>query len=381
MAEWLNSVWLRLKAVARRRQMARDLADEMSLHLAMREEQLRAAGVAARELAAIPGVRSVALATDLPLTSYEHRAFTPEGAGAGPDGAPPTALTWVHGPYFETLGVRLARGRFFAPDESQQDRRVVVVNEKLASLVWPREDPVGRRLKWGAAASVAPWLTVVGVIGNVADGAIGAEPAVHAYERFRQLPDFFLNRAPNQFGRDLTAALLADGDPRALSGTLRREIAKLDPDLAIERISTMDEEVGAVLAPRRFGTLLVSAFAVVAVLLAAVGLYGLLVFTTGQRRREIAVRIALGAERSAVIGMVVGQGARRVAIGLVAGLLAALVTRVVAALLYQVTPYDPTALALIPAALGPAALAACALPAWRRAGRADERPEGRIAAA
>ena len=319
-----------------------------------------------RNLLALPGVRSVAVATDLPLTSYELRAFTPEGPNIPEAVQPTTTLSWVHGPYFETLGVKLRRGRFFVADEHLQNRLVVIVNERLAELAWPGQDAVGKRLKWGGPSSQAPWLTVVGVIGNVADGPIGAEPRIHAYEPFQQLPDFFLEGAPNQFGRDLRAALLIDGEPGALAPLVRQEIAKLDRDLAIESVQTMDQQVTDIVAPQRFSTLLVGAFAGIALLLAAVGLYGLLAFSIAQRRREIAVRMALGAGRNTVIGMVIAQGARLVAIGFIAGLAAALaLTRVLASLLYQTNPYDVVAFAVVPAVLVPAAFMACALPAWR----------------
>ena len=203
---------------------------------------------------------------------------------------------------------------------------------------------------------------------NVADGPLGAEPGVHAYEPFRQLPDFFLDGAPNQFGRDLKAAVLADGEPRALAALVRQEITRLDPDLAIESIQPMDDQVSEIVAPQRFSTLLVGAFAAIALLLASVGLYGLLAFTIAQRRREIAVRMALGAERHAVIRMVIGQGARLIALGLVAGLVGSLaLTRVVASLLYQTNPYDVVTFATVSGVLAAAALAACALPAWRAA--------------
>jgi putative ABC transport system permease protein len=321
-----------------------------------------------RNLSTLPGVRSVAIATDLPLTTYEHRAFTPEGMNISDGAQPTTSLTWVHGPYFETLGITLVRGRFFVPDEYVHERRVVIVNEKLAALAWSGQDPLGKRLKWGGSVSAAPWLTVVGVIRNVVDGPIGAPPTVHAYEPFRQLPDFFLDGATNQFGRDLEAVLLADGDPRAVAALVRQEIAKLDRELAIESIEPMEAQVNDVVAPQRVSTVLVGAFAAIALLLASVGLYGLLAYTIAQRRREMAVRIALGAGRHTVMGMMVGQGARLVATGLVAGLIGSLVlTRLVASLLYQTNPYDPVTLITVPAVLAVVAFIACALPAWRAA--------------
>ncbi|MBW8869038.1 MAG: FtsX-like permease family protein, partial [Acidobacteria bacterium] len=236
----------------------------------------------------------------------------------------------------------LTRGRFFSADEYAQERRVVIVNEKLAARVWPGQDPVGKRLKWGGAGSAAPWLTVVGVIRNVADGPIDADPSVHAYEPFRQFPDYFLNGATNQFGRDLQIALRADGDPRALAPLVRQEIAKL------------------------ISTVLVGAFAAISLLLASIGLYGLLAYTIAQRQREMAVRIALGADGPRLIEMVLGQAARLVGVGLIVGLLAALaLTRLIASLLYRTNEYDLVTFTTVPAVLVAVAFVACVLPAWR----------------
>ncbi len=321
-----------------------------------------------RSLSSLPGVRTVAVATDLPLTAYDLRAFTAEGVTRPADAQRTTRLSWVEGPYFETLGMTLERGRFFTSDEHAQSRGVVIVNEKLAALAWPGQDPVGKRMKWGEAASFSPWLTVVAVIRNVADGPAGAEPQVHAYEPFRQLPDFFLNGAATQFGRDVRVAILTESEPRMFASLVRQEISKLDRELAIESIQTMDEQVRDVVAPQRFSTLLAGVFAAMGLLLASVGLYGLLAYTTAQRRKEIAVRMALGAERRTVVGMVIGQGARLVAMGLLVGIPCSLIlTRVVASLLYQANPYDLVTFAIIPAVLVVAALLACALPAWRAA--------------
>jgi putative ABC transport system permease protein len=323
-----------------------------------------------RNLQALPGVRSVTVATDLPLKTYDLRAFTPEGAGVSDGARPMTHLSQVQGPYFETLGIVLKRGRFFTADEYSTDRSVVIVNDKLASRFWPDQDAIGKRLRWGGAGSQYPWLTVVGVVGTVADGPLGTEPGVHAYEPFRQLPDFFLEDG-NQFGRDLKVAVLADGAPRALAALVRQEIARLDRELAIESLEPMDDQVRDSSAPQRVSTVLVGAFAAIALLLASVGLYGLLAYTTARRGKEIAIRMALGAERAAVVRMVVGQGARLVAIGLAAGLLTSLIlSRVVASLLYRTNALDPVTFALVPAVLAAAGFLACALPAWR-AGRVE----------
>ena len=217
-----------------------------------------------RTLAALPGVRSISLATDLPLASTTS-ARSASKAHCPTLRSPPRTSVGSR-PFFETLGITLERGRFFAADEHVQNRRVVIVNDKLAARAWPGQDAVGKRLKWGAVDSPAPWLTVIGVVHGVADGPLGTEPNIHAYEPFRQLPDYFLNGATNQFGRDLKAAMLAEGDPRLLASLVRQEVAKLDPALAIDSIQPMDDQVREVTAPQRFSTLLVTVFAAIALL-------------------------------------------------------------------------------------------------------------------
>ena len=319
-------------------------------------------------LASLAGVTRAAIATDLPLSFYDMRAFTPEGGAPTKTARLTTNLSWVEGPYFEALGMTLARGRYFDADEYRNNRNVVVVNERLAALAWPGQDPVGRRMKWGPAASQAPWLTVVGVIHNVVDGPIGTAPGVHAYEPFRQLPDFFLNGSPTQFGRDVKAVVLTDRSPAEAVNLVRQQIAEVDPALAVESVQLMDERVSDAVAPQRFSTNIVAAFAFVSLLLAAIGLYGLLAFTIGQRQKEIAVRVALGASRGSVVSMVVRQGMRLVLWGLVLGSAAAAgVVRAAASLTYQPHPFTVGLFAIIPAVLVPAALCACAIPAWRAA--------------
>jgi putative ABC transport system permease protein len=317
-------------------------------------------------LSAIPSVRSAALATDVPLTRYEFRTFTPEGGEIHEGTRPTTNITWVHGPYFEALGITLKRGRFFTPEEHQQDRAVVVVNERLANSFWPGQDPIGKRLKWGIAESRTPWLSIVGVVADVADGPIGAEPGIHAYEPFRQFPDFLLDAAVSQFGRDVQAIVLVDRDDPAIGSAIRGEMTKIDPQLAVQNVEPMEDKVNRVLAPRRFSLMLINGFAGLALLLASVGLYGLLAFNLTERRREIGVRLALGAERRRVIAMVVKQGARLVVIGLLGGFAASVgLSRFIEPLLYGTSRNDPVTLLTVPAILSLTAFIACLLPAWR----------------
>jgi putative ABC transport system permease protein len=176
------------------------------------------------------------------------------------------------------------------------------------------------------------------------------------------------------FGRQVQLAVRTDADPRALASALRAEIGQIDRQLAIESIATMVDRVADVVAPRRFSTMALGAFATGSLLLAAVGLYGLLVFTVRERVREIAVRLALGAEPGAILRMVVGQGLKLVSVGLLAGMVVSYgVARVVASFLYQTESHDPVTFAAVPVVLVLIALIACALPAYR-ASRVDPAP-------
>jgi putative ABC transport system permease protein len=319
-----------------------------------------------REASSLPGVRSAALVTDLPLENYERRTFAPEAVTLRTRAN--TNLTWVYGPYFQTLGIQVKHGRAFADVETTEQRQVVIVNERLARTAWPGQDPIGRRMRWGldTPQNPNPWLTVVGVVGDVADGPLGAPTYLHAYEPFSQFPDGVLNNVPNAFGRHVKVAVRSDGDPRALTGALRSTIVGIDANLAIESITTMDERISDSVAPRRFSAMTLGAFAGGALLLAAIGLYGLLAFSIAERRREIAVRLALGARPATVVRMVVGQALTLVSVGVIAGAVVALaVVNAAASLLYGTEKYDAVTFGIVPLVLVATALLACALPAYR----------------
>ena len=320
-----------------------------------------------RRASSVAGVGSAALLTNFPLEPYERRRLTAED-GVVTSGAPQTTnLSWVYGPFVQTLGIRLIAGRPFTDVENVQPQGVVVVNERLAQRFWPGQDAVGKRLKWGAESpqNRNPWLTIVGVVADVANGALGSEPDLHAYEPFSQFPDDVLN-GPGAFGRQVKLAVRTTGDPRALFASVRGEIANLDHQLALQSVETMEDRLGALVAPQRFSVVTLSSFAVGALLLAAIGLYGLLAFSVAERRREIALRVALGAESSAILRMVVGHGLKLVVLGLTVGALASFgVTRVLTSLLYQTDTHDAVTFAVVPVVLLLISLLACALPAMR----------------
>jgi putative ABC transport system permease protein len=207
--------------------------------------------------------------------------------------------------------------------------------------------------QWGADVpqNRNSWLTVVGVVADVADNGLGSEPDLHAYEPFSQFPDEVLNNVAGlvSFGRHVKLAIRTTADPRALVASVRGAIAGIDRQLALQSVETMEDRLGASVAPRRFSVVTLGAFAMGALLLAAIGLYGLLAFSVAVRRREIALRVALGAEPPAILRMVVGRGLKLVVLGLTVGALASSgVTRVLTSLLYQTDTHDAVTFAVVP---------------------------------
>ena len=323
-----------------------------------------------RRASSLASVRSAALVTDLPLERYERRTLTGENSAVTSGPPPSTNLSWVYGPFVQTLEIRLIAGRTFTDVEDARSQGVVIVNQRLAQRFWPGQDALGKRLKWGADVpqNQNSWLTVVGVVADVADNGLGSEPDLHAYEPFSQFPDVVLNNVTGlvAFGRHVKLAIRTTADPRALVASVRTEIAGIDRQLALQSVETMEDRLGASVAPRRFSVVTLGAFAVGALLLAAIGLYGLLAFSVAERRREIALRVALGAEPPAILRMVVGHGLKLVALGLTVGALASFgVTRVLTSLLYQTDTHDVVTFAVVPVVLVLISLVACALPAMR----------------
>jgi putative ABC transport system permease protein len=312
---------------------------------------------AMEKLASLPGVESVASIKSLPLRDpAESFSFTIAGRPTPSVAERPTADMFPVSPgLFHTLGVPLLAGRDFDAHDDAGAPLVAIVNETAARRYWPGEDPAGQRL--GAGDRFAE---VVGVVGDVKyeDLVSAPEPAVF-------LPQEQVPR------RVFSLLVRTAGDPLALAAAARKAIREVDPQQPVAAISSMAEVAASSLAPSRFFTLLLGLFAGLALVLAALGVYGVVSFAVNRQRREIGVRVALGADRGRVLGLVVGRAMAVVAVGLVAGVALALpLGRLLGRFLFEVSPQDPAALALAPAVLAAVALAASLGPG-RRATRID----------
>ncbi|MEX2262211.1 MAG: ABC transporter permease [Bryobacteraceae bacterium] len=315
----------------------------------------------AERIRAISGVNSVGWISDLPVTSEDN--MSPVSAGDRP--APPITeqpivnYRTVDSEYFRTLGIPLREGRIFS-EAADGDRRAVVITENLAERLWPGQSPLERELREVPEFYKPPYARVVGVVGAVHVASLTQEPGMIAYFPLWQ-------RTPTSMSLAVKTAM----DPIPLAGEIRRAIWSVDSQIPVPEIRTMESVIAESVAPRRFQMLLLAAFAFVALLLASLGIYGVVSYAVGRRTNEIGIRIALGAESGQVRGMVVRQGLLPVGAGLVLGLAGSFASAgVIRTLLYGVGALDPVTYAAVPLLLLIVALAACLLPA-RRATRID----------
>jgi putative ABC transport system permease protein len=317
-------------------------------------------------LRAQPGVESAAVARGLPFTTglSTITGFRLEGQ-AEPDSAsmPTAGLRIVSPEYFRMMRIPIRAGRPFDNRDTAASPEVALINERAAQQFFPGQNPIGQRIRIGANLARdgrnGP-KTILGVVGDVKYGGLDEDTPAELYLPYDQHPvDAF------------TVAVRTAADRLPSLASLRQDVAGLDPSLALARVSGLPALVDASLAERRFTTLVILTFAAIAVVLSVVGVYGLLAYLVAQRRREIGLRLAIGASPSDVVWLFVREGAALTVVGLVAGLVAALVAgRLIASLLFAVTPADPATLASVACALAGAAALATYLPA-RRAARVD----------
>ena len=229
-----------------------------------------------------------------------------------------------------------------------------------------RQSSLGQRIAWGNTASHGPWMRIVGVVGDVKQGALNTETVPHTYTPWLQVSDAMMADNIVAMMRSLRIAVRGEVEPGALAPTVRTRIRALDPALPVASVQTMKEIVSRSAAVPRFNTLLVSLFAALALLLAAIGVGGMLATSISRRLPELGVRMALGAQRRTLVAMVIRHGMALAAAGLAVGLPSAwLLSRVLSSLLFEVSPRDPITFATVAAVLSLVALVACAIPAWR----------------
>jgi putative ABC transport system permease protein len=311
-----------------------------------------------RRIRALPGVQSVAVAGNLPFTyNGDSASIAVEGIPDPPPGQWPDVIFRAIGQgYFSTMGIPLVRGRDFIEQDKGDSKKVVVISEKTAQHYWPGKDPIGKRLKMGATTSDAPWREVIGVVKDVRQNDFIAEPKMQMYFDYRQLKDLAAN----------ALVVRTSVEPMTLATSVRNSIWAVDKDQPVAAIDTMDHIVSEAIARQRFSMLLLGLFATLALLLASVGIYGVMSYSVAQRTREIGIRIALGARRSDVLQMTVKQGLKLVGAGMILGIVAAFfLTRVLATLLFGISATDPLTFVGISLVLLAVAIIASYVPALR----------------
>jgi predicted permease len=269
----------------------------------------------------------------------------------------PLAGADVSPDYFRAMGIRLVRGRFFDRSDTTDSQLVVLINERGARMLWPDRDPIGQEVIWGAPSATNTYCRVVGVVADVRHQSAERENGIELYYPLSQWPvsgGYYVVRV--------------SGDPDAMAATIRRTIESAERTLAVADVKTMERRVDESLWQRRLWGVLFTGFAVLALALAAVGLYGVMSHTVAQRTREIGIRMALGDLPLRTGRTVVREGMRLVAVGLVVGGVAALgAGQLIAGLLFGVPPHDAATFATVIAVLVATALAAIVIPAYRAA--------------
>jgi predicted permease len=326
-------------------------------------------------LGQLPGVEAVGITSFLPAAGNSWGiSFTIEGyvppKGAGLNMA---AMSLLEGNPFEALGIRVLRGRVFTESDNAGSQLVAVVNRKMAERYWPGQDPIGKRLRRGLPETSTPWMTVVGEVDDVKLGSPDAETIPQVYQPVTQAvaSEGVFASVGELSATNGWIVVRSRMAPEQMEDTLRAIVRKIDPQLPLYQLQTMEQAISKGEAPRRFVTVLISSFAIAAVLLSVLGIYGVIAFSVALREQEMAVRMALGCQRSGVILLILSSGARLAAVGCGLGLLgAAASSHLLRSFLFQVNPFDPRVLALSAIAMMLLALAASALPA-RRASSTD----------
>jgi len=324
------------------------------------------------KLRQLPGVQAVGVTTLLPQGGGEsENAFVPEGYVA-PKGAG-LNLAWassVFGDYFPAAGIPLVRGRVFTEADTATAPLVAIVNRTLAEHYWPGQDPIGKRLKIGVPESDTPWMTIVGEIGDIKQTSATADTLSQLYTPASQIKADISHFAPPDMltGNFGTLVMRGQLPPEQMIASLQATVRSIDPQLPLIHIESMDQVVAESQASHRFNTVLISSLASAAVLLSLLGIYSVVAFSATMRTHEMAIRMALGSQRSGIVQIVLASGAKLGLIGCVLGAVAAVfVMRFLRSLLFHVNPLDPLVMVLAAIAIFVLAIAASVIPALRTA--------------
>jgi putative ABC transport system permease protein len=307
----------------------------------------------------LPGVESAGLVTPLPLTGEGWQGdFHIEGQPLpAPGHFPNSDYHTVSTGYFRAIGIPLLRGRLFTDSDDNKRPLVAVVSESFARRYWPREDPIGRRFQLGSSG---PWFSVIGIVGNTKQYGLTSPTKTEFYRSYLQAPLYYM-----------TIVMRTATSPLALTGEVRRQVSELDKDVPVFNVRSMDQLFDESVSPQRMTMFLLGIFSALAMLLAAVGIYGVVSYSVAQRTHEIGIRMALGAQQRDVLRLVLSEGMKLAIVGVGCGIVVALgLTRLMASLLYDVKPTDPITFVAVSLLLTGVTLLACYIPA-RRAAKVD----------
>ena len=316
-----------------------------------------------RRTSALPGVRSAAVGSGngVPLIGpHNSGTFTIEDQPSADTTLPSAQVSAVSADYFRVLKAALVRGRFFSERDDDQAPNVALIDEALALRFFADQDPIGHRIKRGGRGSNAPWMTIAGIVGNIKTDGFDQPDQPHLYLPILQSP-----------AKAMAVYLLTDTNPLSLTQSLREQVHAVDPNLPVFGERTMADVISDSLAQRKFAMQVVGLFGLLALLLAAIGIYGVMAYSVSQRTREIGIRVALGASKGVILRWVLRQGLLLILTGVGTGLLGAFaLTRLLRSLLFGVAPTDLVTYAVLAGLLALVALLACYIPA-RRATKVD----------
>ncbi len=314
-------------------------------------------------LSSAPGVSTAGAGSDVPWTGYDDNAgFNIEGKTSPPGEGFHARYHLASPDYFRALGIPLVRGRYFTAADNKDAHATLIINDALARLYWPGMDPIGTRITFEDNPKEKDWITIVGIVGDVKDKADSSHAESAFWWPMLQQPFTF---------RKMSIAVRAKGDASELAGIVREEVHKLDPTLAVADVRLMDNIADASVSTPRFTFFLIGLFAGLAIVLAAIGIYGVISYSVTQRAHELGLRVALGAQRWDVLRLVLSEGMRLAMGGVFLGVICALaLARALRSLIYEVSAADPLTFSLVSLLVVAVALVACYFPA-RRATQAD----------